>query len=103
MVQTILFFYSDMKECNYKTKLNCSKIIRINRKLTWEGTAIIENLEGFRTFVTVRIQYGFEFPLLKSQVLRCIEIILHNSHIVPIDGMNINLMFDYRSYELNAY
>ena len=64
-----------MKECDHEIKLNYL-IVRINLKPTWEETAIIEKLEGFSTFGIVGNEYGFEFLLLKSQVLLCVEITL---------------------------
>ena len=73
MFQTIICNCSDMNDCDQKNPIKLLKITRFNQKLTWEETAIIEKIKGFKTFGTIQIEYSSEFSLLKSQVLRCVE------------------------------
>ena len=81
MFQTIVFYYSDMKKCDQKIKLIDSKLY------VSTGNYADQVVSGsFRRFLLYR--------------LRCVEIT--PLFIVPIDGMNINIIFDYTSYELNA-
>ena len=69
----INFLYSCMKECDYKIKLNNLKLYISIRNLHRS-----RNLPARNSGTTLRQNISF-----------------HNSYIVPIDGMNMNLIFDY--------